>query len=199
MKKLILILSILTIALFSKAFALNNYITGTALEDFSTAEPKNTFTVKLDSDYVPKSGDIIKEGTILHGVVVEVSNGKIGKRQGYFVFEPTHIAFNESIEEKKLNLKVKVSFYKPFDKANAAKRLANSGITTVASHVFQIPFLSQGISFIKGAANHDIEDNALEGGLKQVYEDSPLSYVQKGSSLIIQQGQEVKLIIKEND
>ena len=197
MKKLFLILLILTMSLIPNAYAIGEYITGTALDDFSTAAPKKYFTVKLDCDYTIEPDFTLKEGTILHGNVVEVSDGKIGKRQGYFVFKPSHYAFGEELNEQEYNLKIKVSFYKPFDKEQAAKKLASSGLTTVASKLFGVPLLSQGISFAKGVANSN-GDSPIAKGLEQVYEYSPLSYTKKGQSLIIKQGQEVKLTIKED-
>lgn len=174
-------------------------ITGIAYFPFSTEKPTTTFTVKLNEPVALSETVTANAGDYLYGNVTKVVDGQRGKRMGYFEFNPTYRT-NTNGSGQALNdktLKVRVSFYKPFDPKSAAKNLAENGAETAASMILKIPMLSQGVSFIKGVANPDEESsNRITSGLKKVYKDSPLSYVEKGEPLIIQKGQEVKLNFK---
>lgn len=174
-------------------------ITGIAVFPFSTDNPTTTFTVKMNQPIVINNMISVKEGEYLYGNVTKVVDGQRGKRMGYFVFNPTYLADGKG-KVKPLTdktLKVKVSFYKPFDPKSTAKNLAETGAETAAGILLNIPMVSQGVSFIKGVANPDEEaSNRITSGFKQVYKDSPLSYVEKGEPLILEKGQEVKLNFK---
>lgn len=169
---------------------------GIAVFPFSTENPTTTFTVKMNEPLVINNMISVKEGEYLYGNVTKVVDGQRGKRMGYFVFNPTYLADGKG-KVKPLTdktLKVKVSFYKPFDPKSAAKSLAENGAETAAGIILNIPMLSQGVSFIKGVTNPDEDSsNRITSGFKKVYKDSPLSYVEKGEPLILQKGQEVKL------
>ena len=158
---------------------------GIAVFPFSTENPTTTFTVQMNEPLVINNMISVKEGEYLYGNVTKVVDGQRGKRMGYFVFNPTYLADGKG-KVKPLTdktLKVKVSFYKPFDPKSAAKSI-----------ILNIPMLSQGVSFIKGVTNPDEDSsNRISSGFKKVYKDSPLSYVEKGEPLILQKGQEVKL------
>lgn len=171
-------------------------ITGIAMFPFSTDNPTTTFTVKMSQPIVINNMIAVKEGEYLYGNVTKVVDGQRGKRMGDFVFNPTYLADGKEKVQPLTDktLKVKVSFYKPFDPKNAAKSLAENGAETAAGILLNIPMVSQGVSFIKGVANPDEDSsNRITSGFKRVYKDSPLSYVEKGEPLILQKGQEVKL------
>lgn len=172
-------------------------IIGVALNDFSTEKPSQTFSVKIQEDFSVDNMQLYKAGTVLYGKVTRVVNGQVGKRKGYFEFTPTHYATANGVYQfDKSNLVVRVKYYKPFDK-NSASSLAQTGITTAASLAFHIPMLSQGVSFVKGVVNPEDDTNRIVSGLKKVYKDSPVSYVEKGEELYLKVGQEVKLNIGE--
>lgn len=174
-------------------------VTGIAYFPFSTEKPTTTFCVKLNQPVALSETVDAKENDYLYGNVVKVVDGQRGKRMGYFEFNPTYLANGHGLEQTLTDktLRVKVSFYKPFDPKAAAKNLAENGAETAASMILKIPMLSQGVSFIKGVANPDEESsNRITSGFKKVYKDSPLSYMEKGEPLIIQKGQEVKLNFK---
>lgn len=171
-------------------------LTGIAMYPFSTEKPTTTFTVKLSQPVMLSETTTANQGDYLYGNVTKVVDGQRGKRMGYFVFNPTYQANDQGMVKELTDktLKVKVSFYKPFDPKSAAKNLAENGAETAASMLLKIPMLSQGVSFIKGVANPDEESsNRITSGFKKVYKDSPLSYVEKGEPLVLQKGQEVKL------
>jgi len=167
---------------------------GTAQEHFSTAKPSKTFEVKLDETVELDDGLQLNANSILYGKVIQVEDGLRGKRQGYFKFYlQKYITVDGVTDVSRKNIVVKVSHYEPLDKKEVAKKVATTGATTVASKVLKVPGLSQGVSFIKGVAKSDDGENRLRSGAKQVYEDSPLSLVEKGESLNIKSGDQVKL------
>lgn len=172
-------------------------IIGVALSDFTTEKPSKTFTVKAQEGFTVDNMDSFKTGTVFHGKVTKVIHGKVGKRKAYFEFTPTHYATPNGVYEiQRKNLKFKVKYYKPFDK-NTAANLAQSGVTTAAGLIFHVPFLSQGVSFVKGIAKPEEDTNRMVSGFKQIYKDSPLTFVEKGEELYLRVGQEVKLSIGE--
>ena len=167
---------------------------GTAQEPFSTAEPSKTFQVKLDEAVELEDGSRLNANSILYGKVFQVEDGLRGKRQGYFKFYLQKYITEEGVTDvSRKNVVIKVSHYEPIDKKEVAKKVATTGATTVASKVLKVPGISQGVSFVKGAVKTEDGENRLKNGAKQVYKDSPLSYVEKGCSLILQSGEQVKL------
>lgn len=172
-------------------------MTGIALNDFSTENPSETFNLQLNDGIVINGYQIISQGAILHGKVVKVVNGQIGKRTGYFVFNPSRYVLNsKDTVPKKIqdpNFQIKVSYYAPFSKDDA-KKILETGAGVAAETIFRVPFLSEGISFVKGVVKPDEDcDNRIISGVKQAYEDSPVSYIEKGGPLILQTGQQVKI------
>ncbi len=192
MKKLLLSICFLLISTLS---ASADTIVATSLSNFSTANPSSQFAVKIEEAFTVENSRTFQANTIFYGKVTKVVNGQIGKRAGYFEFTPTHYTTNgQTFEVYKKNIPVKVTYYKPFDKNVAAKSLAATGITTIAGHY--IPFFSQGKSFVEGAIIQPEDGtNRLVSGVKKVYKDSPLSYVEKGEALTVQVGQQVKLSV----
>lgn len=196
MKKVLLIFVVM---IYTAIGAYATTITGVALSEFSTENPVSTFSVKIQDNFSVNNMDLYKAGTVFYGKVTKVVNGQVGKRQGYFEFTPTHYATSDGVFKiNRNNLNVRVKYYKPFDKKSAVK-LAETGVTTVAGFVFNVPLLSQGVSFVQGAVKQEDDTNRVVNGLKQVYKDSPLSYVERGEELHLQVGQEVKLIIGEKE
>ncbi|MGN0014178.1 MAG: hypothetical protein ACI37T_02030 [Candidatus Gastranaerophilaceae bacterium] len=192
---------ILTFALFmyTALGAFAETLIGVAMSNFSTENPSSGFAVKIQEDFSLDNIKTYKAGTIFYGNVTKVVHGQIGKRKGYFEFVPTHfVDKNGTYELYRRDLSVKVSFYKPFNK-DSAKSLAESGITTAAGMIFNVPFVSQGVSFVKGVYNPEGDENRVISGFKKVYKDSPVSYIEKGDEFYVHIGQEVKLKIGDND
>ena len=167
---------------------------GIALENFSTANPAKHFEVKLTEPVILSDTQKFPTGTIFYGTVTIVADGQVGKRLGYFEIHPTKYQTPEGeFYIKNHALIIKISNYEPLDKKKAAKKVATTGVTTVAGKVLKVPGLSQGVSFVKGVVKSDEGERKIVNGVKQVYEDSPLSFVEKGDSLNVHNGEQVKL------
>ena len=194
MKKILYISAIL---LFGAMSALADTSAGKAMTEYSSVTPPpvgTNFSVELT-----KEADLVEYGTYMPGTVftgkiTENIGVKRGKRDAKFVFEPDTATYEGEVRNVKNVITVKVSQYKDFDFQNAAESAAQSGVGFALRN--SIPFVSQGISFAKGAIRKNNSGNRLKSGAQQVYKDSPLSYVEKGNELIIKPGDKVKLIVK---
>lgn len=167
---------------------------GIALDNFSAANPSKHFEVKLTEPVVLSETQKFPADTVFYGSVTKVVGGRVGKRQGYFEIHPIKYKTSEGeFSVKDNNLVIKITHYQPIDKKEAAKKVAETGVTTVAGKVLQVPGLSQGVSFVKGVAKAEEGDRKIVSGVKQVYKDSPLSLVEKGEALELHNGEQIKL------
>lgn len=194
MKKILLTFTIL---LFGSISALADTSAGVAKTNYSSTLPTatgTTFTVELSKEVDLVEYGTYMPGTVFTGKIKENIGVKRGKRDAKFIFEPDTATYKGDVRNVKNVITVKVSKYKEFDFQNATESAAQSGVGFALKN--SVPFVSQGISFVKGAVRQNNSDNRLASGAKQVYKDSPLSYVEKGEELIIKPGDKVKLIVK---
>ncbi|MGN0192445.1 MAG: hypothetical protein ACI4CY_02830 [Candidatus Gastranaerophilaceae bacterium] len=193
MKKLFcLFLSVNLVA--GAAFAKS--VIGQAETSFSTAAPKKEFSVKLTESLLTNDEREFKEGTVIRGTVIKINNPTRGKRNATFEFVPCYYTYDgvtNEISNKDFSMKVK-PYTKP-DAKQTAMQVAETGAGVVANHF--VPFLSQGLSFAKGIRTKANDDNRFKSGVIQVYKDSPVSYVEKGSHIKIRANDYVKLILDE--
>ena len=87
MKKFLLILSIIIIASIQPAMAKN--IKVQALDNFSTARPSHTWSVRLVDNITTKDGTILYAGSVIYGNIVGVTDPQRLKRNASFTFVPT--------------------------------------------------------------------------------------------------------------
>lgn len=188
MKKLILSIFLIFVTAGSSPAA--SAIKVIAQDDYTTANPKNTFKVKTVSTIVFEDGYSIKDGTVITGDVIKVKNATRGKRDAYFDFYPTELkSSNQKEKVKNPNFVARVYNYEPLDK----KGLVESAGKAAAGLI--VTGASQGISFIQGIVTPPEGENRLASGVKKVYKDSPLSLVEKGDELSIKEGDEIYIKI----
>lgn len=192
MKKILFKIAI--IALISNSTTANaqaQTIKAESMEDFTTAAPAITFSVKITETCNLPDGTILEEGAIVSGLVTKIKHAKRLKRDGYFEFIPNEITTNG--QSKKIELPktyAKVIDCEPLN----TKQLAGNAAKFAAG--MMLKGASQGISFVQGVSQAE-DGERLKSGLTKVYKDSPLSYVEEGSELNIQSGDTVILIIKK--
>lgn len=188
MKKLILSIFLIFVTAGSSLAA--GAIKVVAQDDYTTANPKNTFKVKTTTTIVFEDGYSIKDGTIITGKVIKVKNATRGKRDAYFDFYPTELKSPTQKEKVKNPAFVaRVYNYEPLDK----KGLVESAGKAAAGLI--VTGASQGISFIQGIVTPPEGENRLASGVKKIYKDSPLSLVEKGDELSIKEGDEIYIKI----
>ncbi len=131
----------------------------------------------------------LEGGAYLRAKIVGVQNAQRGQRDAFLTARL--IAYSVPSEDNKAvdvtdkNMDLKIKKYTPTDFAG----MAMSAGTTVVSHVFKIPFLSQGIAVAKGVVDPIDGKNRLESVGVRLYESTPLTYASKGEELVVQEGE----------
>ena len=165
----------------------------TAVNEFETDKPTKTINVKVNEDIA--LGDYeIKAGDILKCNVLEVTDPKRGKRDANFYVQP--YAYVSGGTVKKIDETICGRYSKTVLSKEELKNLpklqiAEKAALTVGS--FYIKGLSQGVSLAKGVITNP-DGNRVKSGVQQVYEDSIISYVEKGKELDIMPGDEFYFI-----
>lgn len=162
-----------------------------ALSDFTTENPPKEMSIKLLEDVAVDDTLTIKAETIVDGNVVDVTDPKRLKRNASFTFVPT------SYKDERGQVVVIKNYYpaKYTTKVNKGQ-LAKSAALGVGS--FFVKGLSIGYSAVEGAIKNE-KDNRFKSSVTEVYQDSPLSYVEKGEELVIEKGQLFFLNFKTKD
>lgn len=152
-----------------------------ALSDFTTENPPKEMSIKLLEDIAVDDTLTIKAETIVDGNVVDVTAPKRLKRNASFTFVPT------SYKDERGQVVVIKNYYpaKYTTKVNKGQ-LAKSAALSVGN--FFVKGLSIGYSAVEGAIKNE-KDNRFKSSVTEVYQDSPLSYVEKGEELVIEKGQ----------
>ena len=170
----------------------------TSLEEFSTSSPAAAIDLKvLESSNIGEY--ILNDGDVIHCNVTKVNKPKRGKISAGFNVIPVYY-----IQDGK-----QINIESSYTGKYAAKILSKEEIKNVdAVQVGKKAALTVGNHFIKGVApvaalaegmikNED--GNRIESGVKQVYKDSPLSYVEKGKDIYIHPGDSFYIKFKSID
>lgn len=175
-KKIFICFSFLAL-LSSPAFA--KAIKVSALQPFGTENPSETLKVMALETVEFKNGIIFKDGAIIKGKVFDVTDPKRAKRNATFKFQPVEYTYNGKTTV--INNEEFIGRYSPvIDKGD----IALSAASTAGGILLNIPGLGQAVSFVKGAVK-DPDENRLKSGVKQIYKDSPLSYIEEGKEVVL--------------
>lgn len=151
-----------------------------SLEQFSTANPSNTFALQTIEDEKFEYGFILPAGSVIKGSIQKVQEPRRGKRNSYFELAPKIVTFNdESFDVDLTPYTLRVVGYRP------ATEVAYTFTKRSIGYIFR--GTTQGIAFVEGAVKAP-EGERLKSGLQQVYVDSPLSYIEVGKQLEVEIG-----------
>ncbi len=182
MKKLIFIL-ILSFLFMQSSFAKN--IKVEALEDFSTANPSETWELMIVEDYMTEDGFIINSGSVITGKITDITNPKRLKRNATFNFVP--FKYCDSLTKEIYNLEDGyIGKYSPVSDVKATS-IIEKGAVMASSH-FISGFIGPGVALIKGIAKNE-NGNRAKSAIISVYKSTPLSFISKGKELEIKKGQ----------
>lgn len=172
-------------------------LVGEALSTISTTKSMSEYiTVQVPAQKVLGANIVLENEAMLRAKVVKVQPARRGKMDGYI--DTLLIAYsvpskgNKAVDvsEQKIAMRVKLYSEKDF------KGLAESAATTVVGHVIGIPFLSQGVAAVKGAATPSEGESRIKSAGVSVYESTPLVYINKGNEFEAEPGTKLTLSFK---
>jgi hypothetical protein len=192
MKKILLILMIL---LSCVAFA-SDKLYVRALEDFSSKNPSEFFNVELLEDsYL--DAKFLPEGGKLTCKLLDIKDAKRAKIDARIYFKLVSYEYKEQVYNfrKEFSLKyAKRVLNKKEIKKISPKKVAKTTASLVGGAV--VEGFSYGVSLVDGIITNK-EGNRIKSGVKQVYDDSFLSFVEYGDDVEIKICDVFYFIIKE--
>ena len=196
MKK-IFILSVMLFLTISTANAAYQ-VKVTAINEFNTEKPSKNINVTVREDIKLDEFDL-KAGDVLKCKVVDITDPKRGKRNATFSVQPyAYISDGKTFGIKKeiVGKYSKTVLSKEELKNMPKGKLVEKAAVTVGG--FYVKGLGQGVSLVEGMVKNE-DGNRLESGVKQVYKDSPLSYVEKGQELDIMPGEDFYFVFGKTE
>lgn len=162
-----------------------------ALNDFSTENPSARMSIKILEDLAIDDNVVFSEGTVVDGKVVDVTDPKRLKRDATFTFVPLSY-----VDKNGKTIDVKGYYPAKYTTKISKGELAKNVGLGVGS--FFVKGLSLGYSAVEGAVKNE-KDNRFKSSVTEVYKDSPFSYVEKGTELVIEKNQMFYLNFKSKD
>jgi len=194
--KLLSLMATMTLLFFvSTANAALNKINVESVSDFSTKNPSEVIDVKVLNDAKIGSYEL-QTGDIIHCKVLKVKPPRIGKRSATFIVSPDSYTskeqttvINEYFNGKYLRNVLTRKELAKIDKKKAGIKAVVKVGSYMASGVAPAISLAEGMIL-----NED--GNRIKSGVKQVYNNSVFSYLQKGKDIELEPGEDFYLIFR---
>ena len=170
-----------------------------ALNDFNSIEPSEEFRVETIEGGVLNDSIVLLKGDILNCILVKTKDPTRAKRDAKAYFKIVSYEDAKGLHLISENLVAKYAksvLNKEKIKEVKPKTVVKKVGGTVANFFFQ--GASAGISFVDGVVTNE-EGNRLKSGVKQVYDDSILSYVEYGEEIEVKVGDEFYFVVKNED
>ena len=177
MKKFLLTLLLCLIS--QSAFAKTIHVQ--ALEDFSTQNPPQNYSVLVLDELQLNETITLKEKDTLYGKIIDVTDPKRLKRDAGFTFVPETVK-RENGETIEIVDYHPAKYTTKLDKGQIAKS------TALSVGNYFVKGLSLGYSAVEGAVKNE-QDNRFKSSVTAIYENSPVSYVEKGNEIEISKNQ----------
>ena len=164
-----------------------------AMSDLSTANPPKTWKVKIVDGFIAQDGFVVYAGSVLEGRIESISEPKRLKRNAAFVFVPTkyYDACDNTCRTVTEKIEGKYSSMTDVTVGSVAK----TGAIMLGDKVIS-GFFGSGVALVQGAVKNE-QGNRAKSAAVSVYENSPLSYINKGKELEIQKGQVFVMSFKQ--
>lgn len=181
MKKFLLLGMLLSISL-NPVMAKN--IKVQAMSDFSTANPPETWQLRIVEDINTKDGYNVVGGSVIEGRIEDVKSPARLKRNASFVFVPVRLydTYGESHEIEQ-EVTGKYSSLSDVSVGSVAKQGA-----VIAGNKLLDGFFGPGVALVEGAVKNQ-QGNRAKSAVVSVYESTPLSYANKGKEIEIKKNQ----------
>ena len=156
-----------------------------ALSDFSTARPSKTWDLRVVDGFVMDNGVVVHANTIVEGKIIDVVSPKRLKRNASFKFIPQ--TFYDPIDGSTKTVKCDFEGkYNPRSEIDA-RTLAKKGAMT-AGNMLIGSFVAPAVGLVEGAVKNENGNRAKSAAIS-AYENTPLSYANKGKDLEFKKGQ----------
>ncbi len=155
-----------------------------AMSDFTTANPPQTWKVKIVEGFTSKDGFQVNSGSVLEGKIEDVTPPARLKRNATFTFVP--VKFYDASGK---NFTVEKDFSGKYSGLSdiSAGSLAKQG-AVMAGNKLVDGFFGPGVALVEGAVKNE-QGNRAKSAVVSVYESTPLSYANKGKELEIKKDQ----------
>lgn len=155
-----------------------------AIDAFDTSNPSETFRFHNVNNVILKNGDVIPEYSTVYSSIFKVKPQKRFKRNASFVIKVDKIVtpLGNTIELSD----VYARYTTKFDAIDTTKSAALS----VGNHF--VKGISVGYKTVEGIVENK-EGNRVKSGAMALYNATPISYVEKGQAIVIQEKQEFLL------
>ncbi len=199
MKKYIILIVFIILALFpGKTYSqvIPNTIYAVTQENLNCKNIKNNQTlsfISFASYDIEKENLSINKGDKIYIKILEYVKPTRGKRNGYYKIQLTEIEGKEKFPDGKFIGKMRVSNPKDI------KSIAKSAGVTVAGHILKVPGFSQAIAVSKGLLKPNEDMGRFESAGKNLYESTPLTYIEKGEDFNVEKDGIVVFKLKITD
>lgn len=193
MKKKLILLAVLLLGL-QPVMAKNVKVQ--AMSDFSTANPPETWSLRIVEDVVTKDdGYVIPAGSVINGKIANVTDPKRLKRNATFTFVPVSL-YDAG---KKQTFHIEQNFQGKYSSMSdvSAGSLAKSGAIFVGNKLVDGVF-GPGVAIVEGAVKNE-HGNRAKSAAVSLYESTPLSYANKGNEMEIKKDQIFIMSFKTKD
>ena len=196
MKKYILITLIILNLMISPSYSAT-IMRVIALEPFNTDTPSDRISFKLKKDYVLGDYEFKSEDIFKCNVTKVIRQKRLRRNAKFFVEPYAYVSGDE--EEKQIEVKLNGKYIKGILTKEELKQLDKGEIAMQAAMKAggaYVKTVVPGYSFIKGMVLNE-EGNVIKSGVKGVYKDSPLVYLERGKAVYIEPDDEFNLLFKK--
>ena len=192
MKKTLILLAVILFG-FQPVMAKNVKVQ--AMSDFTTANPPETWSVKIVEDFVTDNDYYIKAGSTIEGKIVDVTEPKRLKRNATFTFVP--VKFYDISKGQTYGIRQNmVGKYSSMSGISAGS-VAKQGAVIVGNKLVD-GFFGPGVALVEGAVKNE-QGNRAKSAAVSLYESTPLSYANKGKEMEIKKDQIFIMSFKTKD
>ena len=178
LNKIIKILAVTGVIFMTPVSAYSKIITLEAISEFSTGNPPQHVEMRLPKE--TKFYDItLPQGAVIKCNLTDITPPKRLKRGASFTLIPVSYV-DEKQEYIEFKTPQKARYIKKLEPSAAAKTVASTAVKTVGGKI--VPGLGLGISAIEGAVKGE-EGSKIKSAAQNVYQSSPLSYLELGQEL----------------
>ena len=192
MKKTALLLGILILTV---APAVAKNVKVQAMSDFTTANPPETWTVKILEDFVTAGDYPVTAGSTIEGKIVDVTDPKRLKRDATFTFVP--VKFYDAGKKQSFEITNRIEGKYSALSGVSAGSLAKQGAVMVGNKLVD-GFFGPGVAIVEGAVKNQ-QGNRAKSAAVSLYESTPLSYANKGKEMEIKKDQVFIMSFKSKD